>query len=269
MRSTPEFSTSSGGQPLVSGRLYGVGTGPGDPELLTLKAARVLAEADVVAWFAKAGNQSNARRVISEHLRPDQPELALYYPVTTELHRHSSGYRDAIAEFYKESAERLAAELSAGRSVAVLSEGDPLFFGSWMHLHVRLRDRFEVEVIPGVTGMAGGWSSAGVPICQGDDVLTILPGTLEEDALVDRLSRCEAAVIMKVGRNLPRIKHALARVGLLERAVYVERATMAGEQIMKLIDRDDRPAPYFSIVLVPGWAECTHPVTLDALAVRS
>lgn len=269
MRSTPELSTSSGGQPLVSGRLYGVGTGPGDPELLTFKAARVLAEADVVAWFAKAGNQSNARRVISEHLRPDQPELALYYPVTTELHRHSSGYRDAIAEFYKESAERLAAELSAGRSVAVLSEGDPLFFGSWMHLHVRLRDRFEVEVIPGVTGMAGGWSSAGVPICQGDDVLTILPGTLEEDALVDHLSRCEAAVIMKVGRNLPRIKNALARVGLLERALYVERATMAGEKIMKLIERDDCPAPYFSIVLVPGWAECTHSVTLDALAVRS
>ncbi|REC94685.1 precorrin-2 C(20)-methyltransferase [Kushneria indalinina] len=264
MRSTPEFSASSGGNAASGGRLYGVGTGPGDPELLTLKAARVLAQADVVAWFAKAGNQSNARRVVAEHLRPGQPELALYYPVTTELHRHSEGYRSAIAEFYTDSAERLAVELAAGRSVAVLSEGDPLFFGSWMHLHVRLKDRFQVEVIPGVTGMAGGWSSAGVPICQGDDVLTILPGTLDEAALVDRLSRCEAAVIMKVGRNLPRIKSALARAGLLERALYVERATMAGEQIMRLIDRDDRPAPYFSIVLVPGWAECAHPVTLDA-----
>ncbi|WP_438764654.1 precorrin-2 C(20)-methyltransferase [Kushneria sp. TE3] len=264
MRSTPECSTASGGVSPACGRLYGVGTGPGDPELLTLKAARVLAEADVVAWFAKAGNQSNARRVISAHLREGQPELALYYPVTTELHRHSEGYRSAIAEFYADSAERLAVELAAGRSVAVLSEGDPLFFGSWMHLHVRLKDRFQVEVIPGVTGMAGGWSSAGVPICQGDDVLTILPGTLDENALVDRLTRCEAAVIMKVGRNLPHIRTALERVGLLERAVYVERATMAGEHIMKLIDRDDRPAPYFSIVLVPGWAECAHPVTLDA-----
>ncbi|GHC26411.1 precorrin-2 C(20)-methyltransferase [Kushneria pakistanensis] len=269
MRSTSEFFSPSGGPSPVSGRLYGVGTGPGDPELLTLKAARVLARADVVAWFAKAGNQSNARRVVAEHLRPGQPELALYYPVTTELHRHSDGYRSAITEFYEQSAERLAAELSAGRSVAVLSEGDPLFFGSWMHLHVRLEHRFDVEVIPGVTGMAGGWSSAGVPICQGDDVLTILPGTLDEAALVDRLSRCEAAVIMKVGRNLPRIKSALARAGLLDRALYVERATMAGEQIMKLSERDDRPAPYFSIVLVPGWAECTHPAGADAQAVRS
>lgn len=264
MRSTPDICVPSGGQPRPGARLYGVGTGPGDPELLTLKAARVLAEADVVAWFAKAGNQSNARRVVAEHLRPGQPELALYYPVTTELHRHSSGYRDAITAFYEESAERLAAELDAGRSVAVLSEGDPLFFGSWMHLHVRLRERFEVEVIPGVTGMAGSWSSAGVPICQGDDVLTVLPGTLDEAALVDRLTRCEAAVIMKVGRNLPRIRAALARAGLLERALYVERATMAGEQIMALSARDDRPAPYFSIVLVPGWAACAHPVHPDA-----
>ncbi|WP_456269274.1 precorrin-2 C(20)-methyltransferase [Kushneria sp. AK178] len=264
MRSTPEGTLPAGGKPPAGARLYGVGTGPGDPELVTLKAARVLAGADVVAWFAKAGNQSNARRVVADHLRDGQPELALYYPVTTELPRHSEGYREAIAAFYEQSAERLAAELAAGRSVAVLSEGDPLFFGSWMHLHVRLRERFDIEVIPGVTGMAGGWSSAGVPICQGDDVLTILPGTLDEAALVERLSRCEAAVIMKVGRNLPRIKSALARAGLLERALYVERATMAGEQIMALTDRDDRPAPYFSIVLVPGWAACAHPVTPGA-----
>ncbi|RKR07532.1 precorrin-2/cobalt-factor-2 C20-methyltransferase [Kushneria sinocarnis] len=241
--------------PSQQGQLFGVGTGPGDPELLTLKAVRTLAQADVVAWFAKAGNVSNARRVVAEQLRPGQPELALYYPVTTELPRHSSAYRDAITAFYDESAARLAEHLERGEQVAVLSEGDPLFYGSWMHLHVRLASHYTTTVIPGVSGMSGGWSSAGLPICQGDDVLSILPGTLDEDGLVERLGRCEAAVIMKVGRNLPTIRRALARTGQLERALYVERATMAGAQSIALAERDDAPAPYFSIVLVPGWHE--------------
>ncbi|OHV08438.1 precorrin-2 C(20)-methyltransferase [Kushneria phosphatilytica] len=242
----------------TTGRLFGVGTGPGDPELLTLKAVRVIEQADVVAWFAKAGNVSNARRVVAEQLRPGQPELALYYPVTTELPRHSSAYRDAITAFYDESAVRIAEHLERGEQVAVLSEGDPLFYGSWMHLHVRLAPRYATTVIPGVSGMSGGWSSAGLPICQGDDVLSILPGTLDEDGLVERLGRCEAAVIMKVGRNLPTIRRALARTGQLDRALYVERATMAGARSVALAERDDTPAPYFSIVLVPGWHESTY-----------
>lgn len=258
MRISSSFPRPAG-PGVAPGRLFGVGVGPGDPELLTLKAARILEQADVVAWFAKAGRQSNARRIADVHLTPGREELALYYPVTTELHRHSDAYREAINGFYEQSAARLGAELDAGRSVAVISEGDPLFFGSWMHLHVRLRTRFDVEVIPGVTGMSGSWSRAGLPICQGDDVLSILPGTLDETALVERLSRCEAAVIMKVGRNLPRIRAALARTGQLERALYVERATMADERVISLAERDDAPAPYFSIVLVPGWAACAHP----------
>ncbi|MFC0269503.1 precorrin-2 C(20)-methyltransferase [Kushneria aurantia] len=248
------------------GRLFGVGVGPGDPELLTLKAARAIERADVVVWFAKAGRHSNARRVVADYLHDGRRELALYYPVTTELHRHSDAYRAMIADFYADCAERLAAELDAGHEVAVLAEGDPLFFGSWMHLHVRLRERFTVEVIPGISGMAGSWSRAGVPICQGDDVMTILPGTLDEAQLVDRLSRCEAAVIMKVGRNLPRIRAALARTGQLARALYVERATMAGEHILALGERDDAPAPYFSIVLVPGWAGAVRPAGAMAKA---
>ncbi|MGD9916371.1 MAG: precorrin-2 C(20)-methyltransferase [Rhizobiaceae bacterium] len=241
--------------PPATGKLYGVGTGPGDPELLTLKAARVLSEAHVVAHFAKAGNASNARRIVEAHARPDWIELPLLYPVTTEVERHHDDYRGPIAGFYETSAARLAEHLDQGRTVAVLSEGDPLFYGSYMHLHVRLAHRYPTEVIAGVTAMSGCWSQAGVPITQGDDVLSVLPGTLDEDELVRRLSDSQAAVIMKVGRNLAKIRRALVRAGKLELATYVERGTMPNTQTARLADKADDTAPYFAIVLVPGWSE--------------
>ncbi|MFS8037872.1 precorrin-2 C(20)-methyltransferase [Xanthobacter sp. AM11] len=237
----------------MSGRLVGVGVGPGDPDLLTLKAVKAIGAADVVAYFAKAGNASHARAIAHAHFRPQTHELPLLYPVTTEIHRHDAAYRDAIGAFYDASAAAVAAHLDAGRTVAVLSEGDPLFYGSYMHLHVRLASRFPTEVVAGVTGMSGCWSQAGAPIAQGDDVLTVLPGTLEEGELARRLAEADAAVIMKVGRNLPKIRRALAAAGRLERALYVERGTMAGGALVPLAERADTPAPYFSIVLVPGW----------------
>lgn len=238
----------------TGGRLLGVGVGPGDPELLTLKAVRALREADVVAHFAKAGNESRARTVVAAQLRPGVAELPLLYPVTTEIHHRAPAYRALIGAFYDDAAAAVARHLDAGATVAVLSEGDPLFYGSYMHVHVRLAHRYPTEVIPGVTGMSGGWSLAGTPIAQGEDVTVVLPGTLAEDALARHLAGAEAAVIMKVGRNLPRIRRALAAAGRLERALYVERATMRGESVVPLAERADGPAPYFSVVLVPGWS---------------
>lgn len=235
------------------GRLIGVGTGPGDPELLTLKAVRALGEADVLAHFAKRGNNGNARAIIAGHLKPDIIELPLLYPVTTEIDRNHPDYKSAIGAFYEESARAVADHLEAGRTVAVLSEGDPLFYGSYMHLHVRLSPRFPTEVIPGVTAMSGCWSQAGLPIVQGDDVLSVLPGTLSEFELTRRLADADAAVIMKVGRNLPKIRRALQASGKLDRAIYVERGTMENTASMKLADKTDDNAPYFAIVLVPGW----------------
>ncbi len=239
---------------IAKGRLVGVGTGPGDPELLTLKAARALAEADVVAYFAKRGNNSNARGIVEARFRPDMVELPLLYPVTTEIDKDHDDYRSQITEFYEESAEKVAEHLQAGRMVAVLSEGDPLFYGSYMHLHVRLAHRFPTEVIPGITAMSGCWSANGLPIVQGDDVLTVLPGTMNEFELTRRLTDTDAAVIMKVGRNLAKIRRALEATGKLTRAVYVERGTMAGSVSMKLADKQDDKAPYFAIVLVAGWS---------------
>jgi len=238
----------------MTGRLIGVGVGPGDPGLLTLKAIEALHQANVVAYFAKAGNASNARTIVAAHLNGAE-ELPLLYPVTTEIPKEDVAYRDAIGAFYDASAETVAKHLDDGRTVAVLSEGDPLFYGSYMHLHVRLSSRYPAEVIAGVTGMSGCWSSIGVPMTQGDDVFTVLPGTLPEYELERRLADANAAVVMKIGRHLAKVRRALDRAGRLDRAIYVERGTMANASVMKLTDKLDTCAPYFAVVLVPGWEQ--------------
>ena len=235
------------------GKLLGVGVGPGDPELLTLKAMRALGEADVIAHFAKAGHASHSRAIVASHLRAGVTELPLYYPVTTELPKCSAGYRDAIRDFYDGAAATIAVQLEAGRTVAVICEGDPLFYGSYMHLHARLAPRFPTEIVAGVTGMSGCWSAAGLPIAQGDDVFTVLPATLPEAELTRRLAEADAAVVMKVGRHLPKLRRALATSGRLPRAIYVERGTMAAEKMIPLAAKLDDDAPYFAVVLVPGW----------------
>jgi precorrin-2/cobalt-factor-2 C20-methyltransferase len=234
------------------GRLIGVGVGPGDPDLLTLKAVQALKIADVVAHFAKAGNASNARAIATQFLRPGLTELALLYPVTTEAPAGEQVYQSAIQGFFDEAANKVAMHLQAGRTVAVLSEGDPLFFGSYMHLHVRLMKHFPTDVIPGVTGMSGCWSAAGLPMVQGDDVLTVLPATLEEAELTRRFRQNEPTVVMKVGRNLPKLRRALMAAERLAHAIYVERGTMQNERLMPLIEKEDDSAPYFAIVLVAG-----------------
>jgi precorrin-2/cobalt-factor-2 C20-methyltransferase len=234
------------------GTLIGVGVGPGDPGLVTLNALAALKRADVVAHFAKAGNASNARAIVAAHLNGAE-ELELLYPVTTEIPRTDAAYRDALRAFYDQAAQTIAARLDEGRTVAVIAEGDPLFYGSYMHLHVRLSARYQTEIVAGVTGMSGCWSAIGTPIAQGDDVFTVLPGTLPEYELERRLADTDAAVVMKIGRHLAKVRRALERAGRLDRAIYVERGTMTNASVMKLSDKLDTFAPYFAMVLVPGW----------------
>jgi precorrin-2/cobalt-factor-2 C20-methyltransferase len=236
-------------------KLIGVGVGPGDPDLLTLKAARALKDADILVHFAKAGHASNARSIVAGHLQPHVTELPLRYPVTTEIPTDAEAYCCTLREFHDACAAAVALHLDAGRTVAVICEGDPLFYGSYMHLHARLAARYPTEIIAGVTGMSGCWSSAGTPIAQGNDVFTVLPGTLPETELERRLADTDAAVVMKLGRNLPKVRRALSRTGRLGRAIYVERGTMADAVVMPLAVKIDDDAPYFAVVLVPGWEE--------------
>jgi len=234
-------------------RLIGVGVGPGDPGLVTLNAIAALKEADVVAHFAKAGNASNARTIAACHFKAGVEELPLLYPVTTEIPKADAAYREAIRIFYDGAARAIASRLDQGRIVAVIAEGDPLFYGSYMHLHVRLASRYPTEIVAGVTGMSGCWSSVGTPIAQGDDVFTVLPATLPEYELERRLADTDAAVVMKIGRHLAKVRRALDRAGRLDRAIYVERGTMTNAAMMPLVDKLDTIAPYFAMVLVPGW----------------
>lgn len=238
---------------MSAAKLIGVGVGPGDPELMTLRAMRALGDAAIVAFFAKAGQASHARTIAAPHLRPGIVELPLCYPVTTELPKCGSGYRELIRNFYDAAATAIAGHLEAGRVVAVICEGDPLFYGSYMHLHARLATRFPTEIVAGVTGMSGCWSAAAMPMTQGDDVFTVLPATLPESELARRLADTDAAVVMKIGRHLPKLRRALQQSGRLDRAIYVERGTMMAAKMSPFAAKTDDEAPYFAIVLVPGW----------------
>jgi precorrin-2/cobalt-factor-2 C20-methyltransferase len=234
------------------GVIHGVGLGPGDPELMTVRADRLVRTARIVAYFRKRGNPGQARRIVEGLLHPQAQELAMEYPVTTELPPTDPAYVDQLRPFYDDWADRLSAMSAEGREIVVLCEGDPFFYGSFMHLFSRLADRAPVKVTPGVTGMSGCWTASGRPITYGDDVLTVLPATMEEDALAERMRGADALVVMKLGRNLPKVRRALASAGLLDRAVYVERGQMPGQIVAPLAAKADDAAPYFSMVLVHG-----------------
>lgn len=233
--------------------LYGVGLGPGDPDYMTVRARDIILKADRLVHFCKRGRRGNARITADAIIAPDPArEIALAFPVTIEVPVEDEGYTGPIAAFYDEAAEQLAGQMAEGRSIAVLCDGDPFFYGSFMHLWRRLAHRFPTEVVPGVTGMAGAWARADAPISWGDDVMTVVPGTLAESELTRRLADTDAAVIMKLGRNLPKVRRALQAAGLINRAIYVERATMEGQVVTRLAEKSDDEAPYFSMILVPG-----------------
>jgi precorrin-2/cobalt-factor-2 C20-methyltransferase len=236
----------------ASGTLYVVGVGPGDPELITLKAARLIATTPLVAFFCKQGRAGHARAIACAHFTATTEELRFDYPFTTERDLTDPAYAADMGQFYERTAESLAARLGAGNDVVLLCEGDPFFYGSSMYLFDRLHGRHPTEIVPGITGMSGCWTQARLPMVHGDDVLTVLPGTLDEDSLVQRLAGCDAAVIMKLGRNLPKIRAALHRAGLTDRAVYVERGTMEGEKLLPFAELSTDRVPYFALVLIPG-----------------
>jgi precorrin-2 C20-methyltransferase / precorrin-3B C17-methyltransferase len=233
------------------GRLFGVGVGPGDPELVTVKARRIIEAADVIAYPIARRRRGVARQVVAPYLHEGQLEVALTYPVTTEETDHPGGYEVALRAFYDESAATLAAHLDAGRDVAVLCEGDPFFYGSYMYLHERLAHRYETEVVPGVTSFTAAAAASGTPLARRDDVLTVLPGTLPSDVLAARLRTSDAAVVLKLGRTFGAVCEAAESAGVADRAIYVERASSVEERTapLRAVDGD---VPYMSLVLVPS-----------------
>lgn len=234
------------------GRLFGVGVGPGDPELITVKAARLIESADVVTYFSGTKGTSIARSIAEPYLRAGVTEELLRYPVTTGRSQHEGGYYAEIDAFYDECATRLRVHLRAGRTVVALAEGDPLFFSSYMYLHDRLAGEFDATVVPGVTSVSGSTAALGAGLCRHEDVLTIIPGTLPVPELAWRLAQTEAAVVMKLGRTFAGVREALRQAGRLDDTWYVERATFEEERILPVTEVDPATVPYFATVVVLG-----------------
>ncbi|MGV9413662.1 precorrin-3B C(17)-methyltransferase [Nocardia sp. NPDC003693] len=242
----------------MSGKLWGIGLGPGDPELVTVKAARIIGAADVIAFHSARHGRSISRAIAAPYMRAGQLEEHLVYPVTTETTEHPGGYQGAIDDFYESAAARLAEHLAAGRSVALLAAGDPLFYSSFQHMHRRLADRFDSEIIPGVTSVSAASAALATPIVEGEQVLTILPGTMGTEELTRRLRETDAAAIMKLGRTYPGVRQALADSGRLDDAFYIERASSTRQRVLRAADVDEASVPYFAITIVPGPAPQTR-----------
>ncbi|MBB3692860.1 precorrin-2 C(20)-methyltransferase [Sphingomonas sp. BK580] len=236
---------------MSAGTIHGVGLGPGAADLMSVRADRLVRGARHLAFFRKRGRPGHARRLVEGMLRADVVEYAMEYPVTTELAVSDPAYNAQLAAFYAESAAHLAALAVAGEEVVVLCEGDPFFYGSFMHLHARLAGAVPVAVVPGVTGMSGAWTASGAPITWGDDVLTVATATLPEAELTRRVRDTDALVVMKIGRHLPKLRRALAAAGREDAAWLVEHAAMPEQRVVPLAEAGES-APYFAIVLVHG-----------------
>ncbi|SMC99265.1 precorrin-2 C(20)-methyltransferase [Primorskyibacter flagellatus] len=234
------------------GTIHGVGLGPGDPDLMSLRAHRLLTGARHIAYFRKAGRTGQARAIIDGLVHPDAIEFAMEYPVTTEIPVTDPRYNEILSRFYAECAAHLRALATRGEDVIVLSEGDPFFYGSFMHLYTRLKDDVPVQVVPAITGMSAAWTATGSPVTWGDDVLTVLMGTLSAADLTDRMKTTDALVVMKIGRNIEKVRAALEASGKYEDAWLIEYASMPGQTVQRLSDAEGRVTPYFSIIVVHG-----------------
>ncbi|WP_171128767.1 MULTISPECIES: precorrin-2 C(20)-methyltransferase [unclassified Ruegeria] len=237
---------------MSSGTIYGVGLGPGDPDLMSVRADRLLRTARHVAFFRKPGRSGQARKIVEGVISTDAVEFPMEYPVTTEIPLSDPRYNALLSEFYEDCAQHLKALAERGEDVVVLCEGDPFFYGSFMHLYNRLRETVQVEVVPAITGMSGAWTATGDPITWGDDILTVLAATLPEEVLAQQMSQTDALVVMKIGRNIDKVVRALKTAGMYERAWIVEYAQMPNQRVCKLSENCPDFTPYFSIILVHG-----------------
>lgn len=236
----------------MTGTLYGVGLGPGERELMSVKSDRLVRQTRHIAYFRKKGRAGRARAIVEGMFRDDVIPYPMEYPVTTEIPLTDPRYNAALSDFYTECTAHLETLVRAGQDVVVLCEGDPFFYGSFMHVYTRLKDKLRVEVVPAITGMSAAWTATGAPITWGDDILSTVMGTLDEETLTRAMAQADALVVMKIGRNLPKVRRALAAAGKADRAVLVQYASMEGQEVCALADYDAQTLPYFSIIIVHG-----------------
>ncbi|MBP3087596.1 precorrin-3B C(17)-methyltransferase [Corynebacterium sp. sy017] len=234
------------------GKLIGIGVGPGDPELLTIKAIKALESADVVAFHAKPQGESTAYEIVKEHIKSHQHLELLEYPVTTGITEHPGGYAGAMAEFYHQASQRLSQHLSEGKTVAVLALGDPMLYSSYQHLHRVLAQDYAAEIVPGIPSITAAADYLGLALAEEKEILSIIPGTCSREEITQALSQCQSAVIMKLGRTFNKVKAAMIQAGVAQRAYVVVRVGMAGQKHIPLLDAQEKDVPYFSVAVVPS-----------------
>ncbi|NJK67959.1 MAG: precorrin-2 C(20)-methyltransferase [Microcoleus sp. SU_5_3] len=227
----------------TTGKLYGLGIGPGDPELITLKAYRILRSVSVIAYPAMENGKVLARAIVADYLRPEQIEIPMPLPFSPT--RSSQPYYDIAAE-------KIAAHLTEGRDVAVLCEGEPFLYGTFMYLFNRLSGKFTTEVVPGISSTMASAAALGVPLTYRNDVLSIMPATLDAEILRDRLAVADAAVIIKLGRHFAKVRDVLMELGQFDRALYIERATMPNQRIRAIVDVEPAEVPYWALIMIPS-----------------
>ena len=234
------------------GVIYGVGLGPGAIDLMSVRADKLIREAKNIAFFRKSGRRGHARQIAHPLLSNNVVEFAMEYPVTTEIPSTDPQYNYILSDFYKTCCSHIQSLSDTGEDVIILCEGDPFFYGSFMHIYTRIQDVCPVEIVPAITGMSAAWTATKMPITWGDDILTILMGTLDLTQLEMQLRDTDAAIIMKIGQNLGKIKQALRSTRRFDDAYIVEYAAMANQTVQRLCDYDQEHAPYFSIVILHG-----------------
>ncbi|WP_249977944.1 precorrin-2 C(20)-methyltransferase [Vreelandella olivaria] len=236
---------------MTQGTIYGVGLGPGSQDLMSVRADRLVRQATHIAYFRKKGRVGHARSIVEGLIATDVIELPMEYPITTEIPVDDPHYNAQLSVFYEQSVAQLIEMANAGCDVVVLCEGDPFFYGSFMHLYTRLLTRVPVSVVPGITGMSAAWTATGLPITWGDDIMTVLVGTLSEQTLAAHIAQTDALVVMKIGRNLNKLRRALAQTGREGEAWLIEYAAMTQQRVRPLCEVGES-VPYFSILLIHG-----------------
>ena len=240
---------------MKKGKIYGVGLGPGDSELITVKAEKIIRKSEYLFFFKKKGNKGRAFEIVENIIRKDAIKVSLEYPVTTEVHFSSKEYKVLLNEFYRKCVKKIQIILNKNIDICILCEGDPLFYGSFIHLYEKLRNNFEIDIVPGITGMSGAWTATKIPMIWGKQILTVLMGTLDEETLRKHIKITDGLVIMKIGKNFKKICRILKDEGVFNNAYLISNATTSLEKVTKLNENVHSSVPYFSIILINKFME--------------
>ena len=235
---------------MKKGKIYGIGLGPGDPALITLKSANLIKSSDYIFFFKKKNSESRAFSIVKEIIKDNAFKIALEFPITTEIDSMRKEYKNIMKNFYEQCVIKIDNILKKSCDICLLCEGDPFFYGSFVHIFQRLKERFDIEIVPGVTGMSGAWSSSKIPMVSGNEILTIIMGTLDEAKLKIQIKKSDVLVIMKIGKNFKKIFKVLKEQNLLDKAYLISNATTKKEKIYKLDTINAEIVPYFSIILL-------------------